>query len=213
MNGPLIGVLLMTAPLCGLCAQEAAAVAPLERAENQAAGGTEGTASWYGGKFQGRRTASGEMFDTRAFTAAHRSLPFGTLVKVTNLDNGKSTVVRITDRGPFVGDRLIDVSQAAAIELDMMKTGVARVRVEVVSRPDSKTGVYYRIQVASFRDPGKARQMKSLLAAKGFSVFLETVSAGYTRVHVDNVSAGDLEAVRGVLRGLGLHDQLVKKID
>src|SRR3972149_11832872 len=88
----------------------------------------EGMASWYGGKFQGRKTASGEIFDTNKFTAAHKTLPFGTMVKVTNLDNQKTTIVRINDRGPFVAGRIIDLSKAAAEELDMMKTGLAGVR-------------------------------------------------------------------------------------
>lgn len=101
-----------------------------------AAGGASafevGTASWYGGKFQGRKTANGEIFDTNKFTAAHRTLPFHTEVKVTNLDNGNSTVVRINDRGPFVQGRIIDLSRAAAEELDMIHSGTARVRLEIV---------------------------------------------------------------------------------
>jgi rare lipoprotein A len=91
-----------------------------------------GHASWYGGKFQGRLTANGERFDTNKHTAAHRTLPFGTRVRVTNLDNGKSTVVRINDRGPFIQGRIIDLSRAAAEELDMIETGTAPVRIEIV---------------------------------------------------------------------------------
>ncbi len=89
-------------------------------------------ASWYGGKFQGRKTANGEIFDTRKFTAAHRNLAFDTKVRVTNLDNGRSTVVRINDRGPFIQGRIIDLSQAAAEALDMIHSGTARVRIEVL---------------------------------------------------------------------------------
>lgn len=92
----------------------------------------EGYASWYGGKFQGRLTANGETFDTYKLTAAHRTLPFHTIVKVTNLKNGKSVEVRINDRGPFVRGRIIDLSKAAAEEIDMTGDGVARVRLEVV---------------------------------------------------------------------------------
>lgn len=90
----------------------------------------EGKASWYGSRFHGRKTASGEAFDQHDLTAAHRSLPFGTRVKVTNLKNGKSVVVRINDRGPYAKGRLIDLSQAAAKRLDMLRSGVAQVRVE-----------------------------------------------------------------------------------
>jgi rare lipoprotein A (peptidoglycan hydrolase) len=88
-----------------------------------------GVASWYGGEFHGNRTASGDRFNQHAMTAAHRSLPLGTPVRVTNLENGRSVVVRVTDRGPFVHGRVIDVSQAAARSLGMVRSGTARVRV------------------------------------------------------------------------------------
>lgn len=91
-----------------------------------------GPASWYGGKFHGRRTANGERFDMNEMTAAHRSLPFGTRVRVTNERNGRSVVVRINDRGPFVGNRIIDLSRGAAAAVGMVRTGVAPVRVEVL---------------------------------------------------------------------------------
>src|SRR5262245_50023993 len=89
-----------------------------------------GTATWYGANAQGRRTSSGERFNRHAFTAAHRSLPFNSRVRVTNLRNGRSVVVRITDRGPFGRGRVIDLSEAAARELDMVKRGIAPVRIE-----------------------------------------------------------------------------------
>ena len=92
----------------------------------------EGIASWYGKKFHGRQTASGERYDMHELTAAHKSLPFGTRVRVTNLDNGRHVVVRITDRGPFIKGRIIDLSYAAARKVDMVNAGTARVRVEVV---------------------------------------------------------------------------------
>ena len=90
-------------------------------------------ASYYGDAHQGRRTANGERFDMHALTAAHRTLPFGTRVKVTNLDNGRSVVVRINDRGPYVKGRVIDLSKAAARELRFLDRGTTRVRLEVVS--------------------------------------------------------------------------------
>lgn len=91
-----------------------------------------GWASWYGPGFHGRLSASGEVFDQNALTAAHRTLPFGTEVRVTNLNNGRSIVVRINDRGPFVGNRVIDLSAAAAQVLGMMDTGVAPVRLDIL---------------------------------------------------------------------------------
>lgn len=92
-----------------------------------------GPASWYGKRLDGQRTASGEVFDARDFTGAHPSLPFGTVVKVTNLRNGRSAQVRINDRGPFTGGRIIDVSSAAASALGMLGHGIARVRLDVLS--------------------------------------------------------------------------------
>jgi rare lipoprotein A len=97
-----------------------------------------GTASWYGPRFNGRRTASGERFDMREFTAAHRTLPFGTLVRVHSLVNGRDVDVRITDRGPYAGNRIIDLSRAAAEELGMLGLGFKEV---VLMVPESTSEV------------------------------------------------------------------------
>lgn len=91
-------------------------------------------ASFYAAKFQGRRTASGETFNNSAMTAAHRSLPFGTQVKVTNVRNGRSVVVRINDRGPYAKGRIIDLSKAAAKKIGVSRSGVARVKLEVLKK-------------------------------------------------------------------------------
>lgn len=93
-----------------------------------------GLASFYAAKFHGRRTASGEIFNTHALTAAHLSLPFGTKVKVTNLRNGKSVVVRINDRGPHVRGRIIDLSSAAAKKIGLNRAGTARVKLELLEK-------------------------------------------------------------------------------
>ncbi|HET6566745.1 MAG TPA: septal ring lytic transglycosylase RlpA family protein [Rhodothermales bacterium] len=92
-----------------------------------------GQASYYGSELAGRRTASGERFDPSRLTAAHRTLPFGTLVRVTNLHNGESVVVRINDRGPFAARRVIDLSRAAARKIGMLARGTAKVRLELVA--------------------------------------------------------------------------------
>ena len=92
----------------------------------------EGGASYYAHKFHGRQTASGEIYDENAMTAAHKTLAFGTTVRVTNLSNGKDVVVRINDRGPFVEGRIIDLSYKAAGKLDMISAGVIRARVEIL---------------------------------------------------------------------------------
>ncbi len=97
----------------------------------------DGLASYYGAQFHGRRTASGERFDQHAMTAAHRTLRFGTRLRVTHARNGQSVIVTVNDRGPFVRDRIIDLSRAAARRLGMLGAGVAPVRLEVVERGDN----------------------------------------------------------------------------
>ena len=92
----------------------------------------QGQASYYGAELAGNRTASGERFDPGALTAAHRSLPIGTMVRVTNMANGRSVIVRVNDRGPFARSRIIDVSLAAAREIEMVRSGSARVRLDLV---------------------------------------------------------------------------------
>ena len=90
----------------------------------------QGKASWYGKSFQGKPTACGELFDTAKLTAAHKTLPFGTRLKVTNLYNNKSVIVRVNDRGPFHGNRILDLSKAAARQVDMIHAGVVEVKIE-----------------------------------------------------------------------------------
>jgi len=94
-----------------------------------------GVASWYGEEFQGNETASGEIYDLNGLTAAHQTLPFGTTIRVTNLENKKNVLLRVNDRGPHIGRRLLDVSWAAAKRLGFVHSGITRVRVEVVSYP------------------------------------------------------------------------------
>ena len=91
-----------------------------------------GKVSWYGPGFQGRRTANGEIFDTNEMTMAHRSLAFGSKVRVTNLDNGRSVVVRVNDRGPYAGGRIADLSHAAAARLGFVEDGVVHARIELI---------------------------------------------------------------------------------
>ena len=99
-----------------------------------------GVASYYADKFHGRKTASGETFDQRKMTAAHRTLPFGTRVRVTRNDTGKSVTVRVNDRGPFVRGRVIDLSRAAAEKLGLIRAGIAPVKVEVLATPTAVAG-------------------------------------------------------------------------
>lgn len=113
-----------------------------------------GMASWYGDKEHNRKTASGERFNKNAYTAAHRTLPFGTMTRVTNLRNGKDVVVKINDRGPFIRGRIIDLSYAAAKSIGLVRSGVTKVKVDVLSSESSRNSSYfkplYTVQVGSF---------------------------------------------------------------
>lgn len=119
-----------------------------------------GVASWYGQPYAGRPAASGEIYDMDKLTAAHQTLPFGTQVKVENLDNHKSIEVRINDRGPFSRGRIIDLSRAAARALDMLGRGTARVRLEVLSIPSAIGGDLFAVQVGAFEDSGRAERLR-----------------------------------------------------
>lgn len=122
-----------------------------------------GIASWYGSQFHGRKTASGERFDKDQLTAAHRSLPFGTVVEVHNLDNDRRVRVRVNDRGPFVRRRVIDVSYAAARELGMIGPGTARVELLLVE-PAPDLGGRYTVQLGAFLEPERAEALFARLA-------------------------------------------------
>jgi rare lipoprotein A len=169
----------------------------------------EGYASWYGGKFNGRLTSNGEVFDTNVKTAAHRTLPFGSIVKVVNLDNGKFTVVRINDRGPFVEGRIIDLSKAAAEELGMVSQGVARVSVQVVDFMQDTD--LYAIQVGSYSLQGNAEAARKRLEDAGFVVSLEKSDAGILRVQVRGIGEKEIPAARTRIEGLGFKGVLVRK--
>ncbi len=149
----------------------------------------EGVASWYGGDdgFEGKPTASGEIYDSSLLTAAHRELPLGTLVEVWNPENGKRVRVRINDRGPFIKGRIIDLSRAAADRLDLIGPGTGRVRLTVLNLgieapPFSPSGLW-AIQIGSFADAANARRQAERARATGHSVSLEPHS-GLTRVKV-----------------------------
>lgn len=133
----------------------------------------EGVASWYGPAFQGRRTASGEVYDQERLTAAHQTLPFGTRVRVTNLENGRHVVVRINDRGPFKKRRILDLSRAAAREIGMLGRGTARVRIES-SRSDAGLPgpVRFAAQAGSFRDQRRAASLRNRLSAEFADVYV-----------------------------------------
>lgn len=153
-----------------------------------------GIASWYGGKFIGRRTANGEIFTSQNLTAANKTLPFNTRVLVTNLNNGKSVVVRINDRGPYVGDRIIDLSYAAAKAIDMIGTGTAPVRLEIL-KPGEGIGIQernfapnaYYLQLGLFSIKDNAEHLKNELYHSFNNIIIDTDIIGkrtYYRVLV-----------------------------
>lgn len=159
-----------------------------------------GYASWYGPGFHGRKTASGECYDMHAMTAAHRILPMGTWVRVRNLGNGREAVVRINDRGPFAGNRIIDLSYSAASRLGVVGPGTARVEVTALGEsrikgdrasglrrsPDLTTGNFY-VQVGAFRHAANAYALHDKLGIKYAEVMVRRYESGrgtFYRVHI-----------------------------
>ena len=145
----------------------------------------EGIASWYGTKFHGRKTSNGEIFDLYRATAAHKTLPIPGYVRVTNLDNGRSVVVRVNDRGPFHADRVIDLSYGAAVKLGYMERGTARVRVEAlnIAGVDDRRGVeegnYRYLQLGAFGSESSALRLKAELELQlQQPVFIDRVQSG-----------------------------------
>ena len=149
-----------------------------------------GVASWYGPDFHGGTTSSGEPYDMHAMTAAHRTLPLPSYVRVTNLSNGRSVVVRVNDRGPFKGNRIIDLSRTAAAKLDMLRDGTAMVEVQSVG-PSSQPATHvvtparqFYAQVGAFREADNARRLAERIVAAGFAdVTVLAVRSGARTVH------------------------------
>jgi rare lipoprotein A len=125
-----------------------------------------GLASWYGPPYHNRKGADGTVFDENALTAAHRELPMGTMVRVTNLSTNQSVVARITDRGPFVPGRTLDLSKAAAQAIGLYRMGVAKVRVEAYAKPGADPEGRWCVQIGTFIDPEDAVQLKNDLARR-----------------------------------------------
>ena len=150
-----------------------------------------GIASWYGEDFHGKPTASGEIYNMYAMTAAHKTLPLGTYVRVTNLENGRRVVVKINDRGPFVKGRIIDLSYSAAKKLDMIKKGTAKVKIEVISTPvriKNKRFIYrkyYAVQIGSFKIFSNAKNFKNYLKKYFVKVYVKKYKDFY-RVLIGN---------------------------
>lgn len=187
-----------------------ALIATITLPEALAAHEMEGLASWYGGKFQGRLTANGEIFDTNDLTAAHRTLPFDTEVLVTNTRTGHSVVVRINDRGPFVDGRVIDLSRAAASRIGIVSTGIGPVQLEILSWGEIDDDA--TIQVASFSKRGNAEAVLERLRAYNLAPQLEHDAArGLHRVVIVDIPNNEVDLLRARLAALGYGNVLIRR--
>jgi rare lipoprotein A len=149
-------ILLIVLTGCGRKRTVRAPIAPMPKI-----GDTEnGIASWYGNPYHGRRAANGEIYDMEKMTAAHRTLPFETVVRVQNQKNRRTVDVRITDRGPFINGRIIDLSRAAARQIEMIGPGIVPVRVWVIGLPPSSPARTFAVQVGAFRTRFPAEKLK-----------------------------------------------------
>jgi len=214
-----IALLLFIIPVLFSCAKKSVeSGAPPESGGYVEEGYTQiGIASWYGIEEHNRHAANGERFSKYAYTAAHKSLPMGTVVRVTNLENGRDVLVKINDRGPFVRGRIIDLSYAAAKSVGMLKAGTVKVKVEVVSTTSTRDGsifdALYTIQVGSFSTREHASDLKRLLDTKYQDVRIEPVQVSgdsYYRVRVGRYSdRDDAEKTASKLRRDGHRGRLI----
>lgn len=195
-------------------------------------------ASYYADKYHGRKTSNGEVFNMYDLTAAHKSLPFNTKVKVTNLSNGKSVVVRINDRGPFVKGREIDLSKAAAVKIGMIKSGTAKVSLEIVGGSDGAAGASqvqkagaseipsasdfaknadvanydrWNIQLGAFSSRRNAALFAADAQAAGIKrLAYQTTKSGIVRVIVKDLPTEKVQSVLDALERKGFKDYLVR---
>jgi peptidoglycan lytic transglycosylase len=175
-----------------------------------------GTASWYGPGFIGNRTSSGEVYNLSQMTAAHPTLPLGTRVMVTNLENGRSVEVRVNDRGPFAKSRIIDLSRAAAREIGLIAPGTAQVRLESIDDDGAPGIVAYAVQAGAFQNGDKATALRADLARRFADVYLsqlDTSDARYYRVRVGPFERRDDAVVRArALAGSGFRAMVVEEV-
>ena len=167
-------------------------------------------ASFYAEQYHGKKTSNGEIFNMNDLTAAHKTLPFGTVLKVTNLANGKSVQVRVNDRGPFVAGREIDLSKEAARRLDMISSGTANVKIVVLQLPAEKS---YRYQLGSYTSKESASPMARTLKQKGFDVKYEIASSNgknIVRVVIPFVPESDRSSLEKRLKAAGYSNFVVR---
>jgi len=159
-----------------------------------------GTASWYGPPYHNRRGSNGQLYNMHALTAAHRTLPLGTVARVTNIATGHSTLVRITDRGPFIEGRIVDLSLAAAKKIDVVGPGLAKVKLEVLQTPASlQQGGRWAVQIGAFEDETGAAKLQSRLERRYHTAkvlkFSSPIGDWWVRVRVLKDDRGRAEEV------------------
>ena len=176
----------------------------------------DGVANWYGEPYHGRPTSSGETYDMNRLTAAHRTLPFGTRVRVRHAESGRQVEVRINDRGPFVEDRVIDLSRAAGRQIGLIGSGTARVRLRILGLPETISGGFFVVQVGSFRSRDNAERLRQELAERHGVVLIRSYDSASGRFY--RVLAGreagqaGAEALASQLRMRG-YRPLVVRVD
>lgn len=222
MNNRIL-LLLLILPVAFSCAKKSVDTARVPKSPDEGGYVVEegsvqiGIASWYGIDEHNNYAASGERFSKYAYTAAHKTLPLGTVVRVTNLENGRDVIVEVNDRGPFVKGRIIDLSHAPAEAIDMIQKGTVKVKVEVVSSPSVRSTSYfdphYTVQVGSFSDRGNAVFLKRQLDPDYDDVRVENVKLSgseYFRVRVGRFSdESEAERTAFRLRRLGLTSRVL----
>jgi rare lipoprotein A len=172
-----------------------------------------GIAGWYGKELQGKKTASGKVFDMEGLSAAHRTLPLGTVVRVTNLDNSKSIDIKIIDRGPFVKNRILDLSYGAARELGFLESGTARVKVETLK--PVRGAARYTVQAAAFTEEENARLLKERLSKKFELVYIVQIETAIARLYQVRIGSYTTEErarnIAGKLTLEGLEPVVIRK--
>lgn len=162
-----------------------------------------GFASWYGKDFHGRPTSSGEIYNMFGLSAAHQTLPFGTQLRVTDLETRRSVRVKVNDRGPFVGDRILDLSYGAAKALGITREGTAEVEIEIIGFASKQEGGVFLVQVGSYQSKGNALEIKEKVERYYKSVYIETVETNHGPFHRVRIgpfrSEGEAKGVVGRL--------------
>ena len=180
-----------------------------------------GVASWYGPNFHGKRTASGEIFNTYDLTAAHKTLPFNSIIKVISLENNSEIIVRINDRGPFAKGRILDLSKAAAAKLGLIKCGTMKVKITLLEKGDNKyyryskyAGKSYTIQLASFSKKELAENFIAELKNKNIETALQSVrikNKNYYRIIIAGLNYHALQNQKRILHTNGISNYLIKE--